>query len=327
MAAKKEKSAEKKPSLKDIASGFKNYMNHEYQKSVAYVPNTKEKASIMVNEWVLVDELTEDALGMPGLPLGQLGQGYGKKDTGKSSFMQERIVDCQQQGILPILILSEHKFDFDRLEKWLGGDPESLIVFEVDNLEDGFSFVEKLLKQLREGKLIIPGEKEDEIIEVGDQKIFIFWDSIGGTDTNKILDDDIEDWDKDMGRSAQAYKKMVKRVYQLLHKVKDKAGIFFLNQVWIKRTPTGIQTEQPYGGEAVQHYFAYELHFKRGREIKMSLNKQEIGIGYDIKLEVKKNHITHKRPKTPLSVVAAGIIDRTEVNDFKKSLRKTKTGR
>lgn len=209
----------------------------------------------------------------------------------------------------------------------MGGDPESLLVFEVDNLEDGFMFMSKLLRQLKEGNLIIPGETGDQVIDVKDRKIFFFWDSIGGTDTQAILDDDVADWDKDMCRSAQAYKKMVKRVYQLVHKVKDQAGVLFLNQVWGKRSPSGIVSDQPYGGEAVQHYFAYEIHLQRANEIKMTINKKDQGIGYDIKFNVKKNHITHTRPKTPLSVVAAGIIDRAEVNDFKKLIRKSKTGR
>lgn len=335
MAKKAQKKVEetesvKKPSLKDIASGFRNYVNHEYQRAASYVPNSAEKASVTVNYWVELDEVLAEAMDMPGLPFGQLGQIYGKKDTGKSSFLQQAIVACQEQDILPILILSEHKFDFGRLKTWMNGDPEALLVFEVDNLEDGFMFMSKLLRDLKQGKLVIPSEDgEDQVMDMTDRKIFFFWDSIGGTDTQAILDDDVGEWDKDMGRSAQAYKKMVKRIYQLVHKVKDQAGVLFLNQVWGKRSPSGIVSDQPYGGEAVQHYFAYEIHLQRAQEIKMDVNKRSQGIGYDIKFNVKKNHITHTRPKTPLSVVAAGIIDRTEVGDFKKLLRKTKskTGR
>ncbi len=319
----------KKPTLTEIAGKFRDYLNHEYQEVTAYTPNTKDKARVMVKEWLVMDgEFRGDAtsvLGMRGLPFGQLGQGYGKKDTGKSSFLQQAIVQCQKQDILPVLILSEHKFDFERLEDWLGGKADDLVVMEVDNLEAGFSRMEKILRGLQLGKLIIPNPdpkiKEDMVLNVGDQRVFLFWDSIGGTDTVKILDDDIGDWDKDMGRSAQAYKKMVKRIYQLLHRVKNQAGIFFLNQVWGKRSFSGIVTEQPYGGEAVQHYFAYELHFKRGLEIKMTHNKSEFGIGFEIKLEVKKNHITHVRPKSNLAVTAAGIIGKDEIGDFKKELK------
>jgi len=318
----------KEPSYEQTIEIWKNHLNHEYQEQVAYRPDIKGRAKVMVHNWLVMDdEFRGDAtsvLGMRGLPLGQLGQGYGKKDTGKSSFLQQAIVQCQKQKIIPVLILSEHKFDFKRLEEWLGGKAKDLIVIETDNLEGGFTHMEKILRGLRHGKLVIPSSEkggEDIVMNVGNQKVFLFWDSIGGTDTAKILDDDIGDWDKDMGRSAQAYKKMVKRIYQLLHKVKDQAGIFFLNQVWIKRSFSGIQTEQPYGGEAVQHYFAYEIHFKRGVEIKMTHNKSEYGIGYEIKIEIKKNHITHVRPKSSLAVTAAGIIGKDEIGDFKKELK------
>jgi hypothetical protein len=36
---------------------------------------------------------------------------YGKKDSGKSSMLMQAIVECQKQNILPILILTEFKFD------------------------------------------------------------------------------------------------------------------------------------------------------------------------------------------------------------------------
>ena len=154
------------------------------------------------------------------------------------------------------------------------------------------------------------------------QKCFIFWDSIGGTLSQSEADGDVEDWSKDMGRTAQAVKKLVKRSASLLNKVKDRVGILFLNQVWTARTPTGISYDKPAGGEAAQHYYALEIHLKRGNEIKMAYKGKDMGIGYEVELRVAKNHVNHNRPKARILAVAEGLLPMSEKDSFKKRYRK-----
>lgn len=317
---KKVKPEDTKPSLKETASKFRDYLNKQYQTNAAYVPQTDGRAEVTVDNWLEMPEVIANGLDMPGLPFGQITQVYGKKDSGKSSLLSQAIVAAQKQGILPILILTEHKFDYERLRDWMGGDPEELVVIPAEDLEMGFSYVEKILRDLRNGYIILEDEKGNDV-KFPVEKCFIFWDSIGGTLSRSDLEGDVEDWAKDMGRFAQAVKKMVKRSSQLLHKVKDRCGILLLNQVWQQRSPTGIVTEQPFGGEAAQHYYALEIHLKKRRSIDIEIKKQEMGIGFEIVMDVKKNHISHSRLKTPMAAVAKGLIDVEEIDDFKKEFR------
>jgi len=313
-----DKPDKKTTKLRKIARQFSEYLNEQYKENIAYIPDTSKRAAIKVSQWLELPDVLSKSLNLPGLPFGQITQIYGKKDTGKSSFLMQAIAACQLQGILPILILTEHKFDFERLKTFMDADPEELLVLEPDDLETGFSYMEKLLRDIRAGKIVVG----DEVIEIGDQKCFIFWDSIGGTVSASEADGETTDWNKDMGRSAQAIKRLVKRSTSLLKKVKNQVGILLLNQVWGKRSFTGIVTDQPYGGESVLHYYALEIHLKRGTEIKMTHKGQEMGIGYNIKFEVKKNHVNHNKPKTQLAVVAEGLIGKDELEDFKKNYKK-----
>lgn len=323
--------------LKEKAKLFRNHLNAQYREAVAYTPDAETIPKVSVSKWLKLPDAIAEAMGMPGLPFGVITQDYGKKDSGKTSLLMQAIAACQAQGILPILILSEPKFDFKRLNVFMGADPESLMVLPADSLEDGFKFVEKLLRDIYVGKLSFevpnpdfdPKKKEGKdnqkvkqvVEDISDIPCFIFWDSIGGTLSDSEAEGEIEDWSKDMGRGAQAVKKLVKRSVSLLNKVRDKVGILFLNQVWTARTPTGIPYDKPAGGEAVQHYYALEIHMKRGKEIRMTVNKKDMGIGYEVELEIKKNHITHNRMSGTLLAVAEGLIAPTELESFKKRYR------
>lgn len=309
--------------LKSMAKQMSSYMNAQYKQQISYTPDASKIASISVDKWLILPDWFKNNMEFPGLPFGQITQVYGKKDSGKSSFLMQSIAAAQRQGILPILILTEHKFDFGRLSTWMGADPEALLVLEADDLETGFSYLEKILRDIDNGTITLENSEGDDIsIDVSDTPCFIFWDSIGGTVSRSEMAGEVEDWAKDMGRGAQALKKLVKRSYQLLHRVKSKAGVLFLNQVWGKRNFTGIVTDQPQGGESVQHFYALEIHLKRGNSINMTVKGSDRGIGYEITIDVKKNHITHSRNKVKLPVVAPGFLNDGELEAFKKDYRK-----
>ncbi len=313
---------DKLAALKTAARQFSSYFNKQYKDRVSYVPDADKVASISVNKWLELPGWFQEEIGLPGVPFSQITQVYGKKDSGKTSFLMQCIAACQEQGILPILILTEHKFDFGRLETFMGASADAMLVLEAEDLETGFSFLEKMLNDIEKGTIVLENEDgPDTVIDVSELPCFIFWDSIGGTLSKSEMAGDVEDWAKDMGRSAQALKKLVKRTSQLLHRVQDRVGVLFLNQVWGKRNFQGIVTDQPQGGESVQHFYALEIHLKKGMSINMTVKGKERGIGFNVTIDIKKNHITHSRNKATLPVVAKGFIRTNELEAFKKEYR------
>lgn len=309
--------------LKELARGFSGFVNKEYRDSKAVVLDEETSLKLSCNNYLNLPEHLEEALGVPGLPFGQIVQVYGKKDSGKSTLLQQAMACAQSQDILPILILTEPKFDVDRFEIHMEGDREAMIIIQPDSLEDGMSRVEKILNSLKDGFIILEDDSGNETkVDIGDKKIYFFWDSIGGTSSLSELGYDIEDHDKDMGRFAQALKKMVKRIWRKLHFVKDQAGVLFLNQVWDSRTPMGITVEKPYGGESVQHYYALEIQLKKKQEILAQIQGVKRSLGYNVEIRVKKNHLTADKPRTPLCVTAKGFIPPSDLSNYKKSYAK-----
>jgi len=308
--------------LKKIAAQFNKHINQQYQEAVSYVPDTSKKESVIVSNWLELSPVLKDALNLPGLPIGNITCIYGKPDSGKSTILMEAIAAAQKQGILPFLVLTEHKFDFNRLEKYMGADLESMVVLHADNLEQGYDFVEKILKGIKKGEIVLEGEDGEDIsIDVTELKCFIFWDSIGNTMSESELEYDVTDWAKSMGKGAKAIKTLTRRVNRLLSKVRQRVGILLLNQSYMSMPPFGLSKETPYGGEGVPYSSALVIRLRNLGDIKMTLKGKEMGIGVKTKIQVIKNHITHTRPISNVFTVATGMIspDKKTLDEFKKT--------
>jgi recombination protein RecA len=298
--------------LKSMARTFKDYMNAQYQEAVAYTPDTATIAKVSVNKWLEMPDAFKEAIGLPGLPIGNITHVYGKPNTGKTTMLMQAIAQAQKQNILPILILTEHKFDFKRLSEFMGADPEAMLVFHADNIEQAYSYMEKVLRDLAAGKIVLDINDKDVEIDMTSQDCFIFVDSIGGMMSESELEYEVEEHDKSMGKSAKALKTLTKRINQLLSKVRQRCGILLLNQSYQSMPSYGPSVETPYGGDGVIYSSVLNLRLKRIGDLKMTIKGKDTVIGLETKIEVKKNHITHTMSISSVFTVASGFIPSTK---------------
>lgn len=63
-------------------------------------------------EFITMPEAFEEALKLPGIPMGEVTLLYGHSNTGKSALVNCLIASCQRQGILPIIFDTENHFSF-----------------------------------------------------------------------------------------------------------------------------------------------------------------------------------------------------------------------
>lgn len=130
------------------------------------------KASIEVNnvqkkkdKYVVVDECLQSVIGIPGIPLGHITQIYGKSDTGKTSLLFHAAAKAQEQGVLPVFIMTEGKVDWGRAEK-MGVNMEQCIKNEeCMYLEEAFTFIDKIVSDVSMGEL--------------PHDVLLLWDSVG----------------------------------------------------------------------------------------------------------------------------------------------------
>lgn len=321
-----QKTNDKLANLKSVASAFRTHMNTQFQEDIAYVPNVETVAKVSVSKYLKSNSALFEEIGLPGLPFGNITHVYGKPNTGKTTALMEAIVDAQEQGVLPILILTEHKFDFSRIEKFMGGDPEAMLVLHADNLEQAYGFMEKVLRDLATGKIVLEDEEgNDQVIDMTDQDCFIFMDSLGNTMSESELEYDVEDHGKSMGKGAKAIKTLTRRINQILGKrdIRQKCGILLLNQSYMSMPSYGPSVETPYGGDGVIYSCVLNIRLRRKKDLKMTLKGKDMVIGLETIVEVKKNHITHQMAQTSVYTTAIGMItaDKKALDDFKKQLK------
>jgi hypothetical protein len=78
-------------------------------------------------KWIPVSEALQEALSIPGIPMGHITMIRGKSNTGKSTTSIEAIVNAQKMGVLPVLMITEMKHDWNHF-KTMG--------FEMDEIKD-----------------------------------------------------------------------------------------------------------------------------------------------------------------------------------------------
>ena len=63
-------------------------------------------------EWIVMPKAFQEALRLPGFPMGRTSMIRGRSDTGKSTLKNCAIGAAMRQGILPIIFETEGNFDF-----------------------------------------------------------------------------------------------------------------------------------------------------------------------------------------------------------------------
>jgi KaiC/GvpD/RAD55 family RecA-like ATPase len=78
-------------------------------------------------KWIPFSPALQEALSIPGIPMGHNSMVRGKSNTGKSTMTIEIAVNAQKMGILPVLIITEMKHDWNHW-KTMG--------FQIDDVVD-----------------------------------------------------------------------------------------------------------------------------------------------------------------------------------------------
>jgi RecA/RadA recombinase len=273
------------------------------------------------DKFVVVDECLQSVIGLPGFPLGHITMVYGKSDTAKTSLLFDAAAKAQAQGILPVIIVTEGKVDWERATA-MGLDKDKAIINEgCEFLEDVFEFIDKITSDVSSGEL--------------PYDVMIFFDSIGNTlsrDEVKIQEDGT--WEK-TSTMMKASKKISEYMRVISKKVNDTrkiaypkfVGLFIVNQAYTQpaQFPGGPITQVPYGGVSI--YYRSSLILKTSRTKKLSATKggNTFGFGIVSKITVDKNHISNTTNSGEFVVTADSIIpnDKTAIEEYKKAKKDT----
>lgn len=268
------------------------------------------------SKYVELDPCMHEILGMPGLPLGHISQIFGPSDTGKTSLLFHAAAKAQSQDILPVVIVTEGKVDWERAEA-MGFDRESALVEEnLEYLEDVFAFIDQITADVSMGNL--------------PQDVMIFWDSVGNT----LSKDEVEVKKDGTTAHKATMMKAAKVISQHLRSLSGKinntrkisfpkfVGLTLINTCYTKPPafPGGMSTQVPYGGDQI--WFKSSLILKTKRRKKLTAIKDGVKMGFGIvsSISVEKNHITNTSHSGEYVITGNAIIpnEKTSIDAYKE---------
>lgn len=214
-----------------------------------------------------------------GCPFGKVIQISGRPDSGKSTHAMQFMKLAQDQGHLVILWDAEQKFSTKRFDEHFKGSSKDLLVVTNKMISEGADCVEALVHSAMK--------------ELPDKKIFIVWDSVGGSLPKSEKGKSKRD-SRQMAEAAKENGAVVRGFVMLMEEYRNKTtneekiGCLLINQTYANIGAPG-QIES--GGQKVAYHSSLIVQLTRVTDLFKTRDKVKRKVGIRTKMRVKKNHL------------------------------------
>lgn len=270
-------------------------------------------------EWIDMSPAWKEETCLPGMPAGSVICVGGLPDSGKSTAAMEAAAYAQRQGIVPVFIITENKFSFDRARK-MGVNFDNAIVYNgIKTIEEGCVYVKNVLDDQETGKLPFD--------------VLIIWDSIGSTPSEAELKKQEEESGRAMMETAKVIREKIGRY--LSHRINNTrnetypytATFLIVNQAY--SGPSDVPGGPPklvfYGGGGVTYSASLIIRMGgiKSSSSKIMATKDGIELAFAIRtaIVVEKNHVTNVATKGKIICTDHGFIrdDKAAIDEYKSN--------
>jgi len=289
---------------------LKNYVQTQHK----VLPTIEYKDPVFLK----MPECVQESLCMPGFPLGHMSMLYGLSDSGKTGILLNAVRRAQEQGILPILIVTENKLSKDRIEK-AGIVMDNLILVEdLKCLENVYDYISCKTQEIINGQLPL--------------NVMIFWDTVSGCpskDSFEILADGRIEKNFDNRKNANVigfYNNIIASRIAETRKIgcEGMLGVVFVTQAYIgekPKFPPGLPAPiVPNGGEKIWFPLSLAIEVKEGSRLSAKHKGRYIDYGLITRIKVKKNHINELNGSGEFVLAGSQVIanDKDLIEKFKE---------
>lgn len=281
-------------------------------------------------KWIPVSESVQEALQLPGIPIGHITLTRGHSNSGKTTLMIEAAIEAQKMGILPVIIITEMKHSWDHWETMgfnLGKDEDGnfngFFIYAdretLNSIEDVASFISDLLDEQKKGNL--------------PHDLLFLWDSIGSIPCTMSIEKSSNSPMWNASAMSQQFANFINQRIVLSRKESQPYTntMFCVNKIWVE--PALMPMSQPKlrnkGGDSM--FFDASLVITFGnitssgtQKIKAVKRGQEIEFALKTKISCDKNHVTGVTAKGTIVSTAHGFIknDKKYIDLYKKEHQK-----
>lgn len=293
---------ESKFNLKNIVSEVhKQYAKDEKSKAMITTGDTIRQEYTEADGVPLpVGHPIRELLGLPCIPYNKIVQTSGPPDSGKSTMAGESMVSAQKSDHLVVVWDSEDKLDAQRFDTKLKGDSKSLLLIKTNEILQGGEKVRKSIIAIKN--------------QYPDAKIFLVWDSVGGSQSRGAADREIDsEKHASPGQEARENGVVMKMFVGLINKYPDSIAILLINQVY-SRIGFMQHGDAESGGKKIEFHSSAIIRLKRIKTLTKQVKGREVKYGIITRGTVSKNHLSQSETslhKLDFKITAAGA----EVSD------------
>ena len=294
-------------------------------------------------EWLIMPSAFQEAVKLPGIPMGRTTMVRGWSDTGKSTLKNLAIAAAMRQGVLPVIFETEGNFDF-QYAKDCGMDIEP-IYGEIEDEETGevrngivdwegnyvlftptkmcdfcgkmdYSTGKEVSKQRRVAVIEDIGYIINTFLDKQDSgelpmPLLFIWDSVGSIQSWKSYTSKVGNNMFDAGAINTVFKPIFARISTSKEVGSPYTNtMFVVNKIWQDNANSvgGAVAIKNSGGEAFQYGVRLQIHVggvaKAGtKKLKATLKGEEYQYGTVTKISVYKNQLP-----TPYNITYSGTM-------------------
>ena len=294
-------------------------------------------------EWLIMPSAFQEAVKLPGIPMGRTTMVRGWSDTGKSTLKNLAIAAAMRQGVLPVIFETEGNFDF-QYAKDCGMDIEP-VYGEIEDEETGevregivdwegnyvlftptkmcdfcgkmdYSTGKEVSKQRRVAVIEDIGYIINTFLDKQDNgelpmPLLFIWDSVGSIQSWKSYTSKVGNNMFDAGAINTVFKPIFARISTSKEVGSPYTNtMFVVNKIWQDNANSvgGAVAIKNSGGEAFQYGVRLQIHVggvaKAGtKKLKATLKGEEYQYGTVTKISVYKNQLP-----TPYNITYSGTM-------------------
>ena len=282
-------------------------------------------------KWVPLSDAYQDVTSVPGIPTGHIVLLRGHSDTGKTTALIEAAVNAQKAGILPVLIITEMKWNWEHAiqmglqvnEIWNEttgelANYEGFFLYvdreNIHTIEDVAAFILDLLDEQKKGNL--------------PHDLMFLWDSIGSVPCELSVRSNKNNNEWNAGAMSTQFGNGVNQKITLSRKESSPYTntLVCINKVWTAKaeTPMSQPKLMNKGGFAMWFDATFVVTFGNvsnagTSKIKAIKDGKQVEFAKRTKIQIDKNHINGITTRGNIIMTPHGFI-----NDSEKEIKSYK---
>ena len=280
-------------------------------------------------EWIPLSKAFQDVTSIPGIPMGHIVMLRGHSDTGKTTALIEAAVSAQSNGILPVFIVTEMKWNWEHavqmgLDIQVQRDPETNEIIDYDgnfiyvdresinSIEDVAAFILDLMDEQKKGNL--------------PYDLLFLWDSIGSVPCEMSLKSNKNNNEWNAGAMSTQFGNNVNQKIVMSRKESYPYTntLVCVNKVWTLKpeSPMGQPKLMNKGGYAMWYDSTFVVTFGNimsagTSKIKAIKDGKQVEFAKRTNLQIDKNHVNGVTTRGKIVMTPHGFIN-DDPNELKR---------